>query len=536
MKKIVATLATAISVLGITSANAADKPVYVLSSNSSAASISVIATTGDTFGTYTLPGAPDGMGAYKNKDGTITILSNHEVALYDPIGKVGAEKTTGTYGSSISKLTYDPIKGTITDASPLIKKISYYNYTTGKWQDDFKGTAPSTAPADGNFVYSPTSISAVFQNGLNRFCSASLVQAGGLKSGSLGYTGGVFLTGEEGSGDYSRAFAFDMDGNGIQLPKFGLVQYENFLVAPSTGKNTVVLMNEDNGATTSQGYLYAGTKTSKGTFADKAGFTNGTLYAWAVAGAKTDNEFRSLFGKNKKADVTFEEVSTDPSWATTASEAQRFGTTFSRIEDGEFDPKNHNIYYFITTESNKNATSITPNPAEPTTSRDGGALWKMTFKDVNKPDLGAKLEMLLDGSEAPYLSKPDNMAIDENGYMLIQEDPGGNDHVARVIAYRFSDGAIKEVAAFDPKHFTSTGSAFITTDEETSGMLTVNTLMKKKGDTNSYFFFNAQVHTFGGAAKARPDLTPADLTAFNNATYEGGQYYMLKVDFNKLFA
>jgi hypothetical protein len=44
------------------------------------------------------------------------------------------------------------------------------------------------------------------------------------------------------------------------------------------------------------------------------------------------------------------------------------------------------------------------------------------------------------------------------------------------------------------------------------------------------------VHTFGGAALARPDLAPTNLTAFNNATYEGGQYYLLKVDFKKLFA
>jgi hypothetical protein len=44
------------------------------------------------------------------------------------------------------------------------------------------------------------------------------------------------------------------------------------------------------------------------------------------------------------------------------------------------------------------------------------------------------------------------------------------------------------------------------------------------------------VHTSGGAAKARPDLSPDDLTTFNNATYEGGQYYILKVDFKKLFS
>ena len=535
MKKIVATLVALLSVAGTTNAIAADKPIYVLSSNP-AATITEIATTGDSFGSYILPGAPDGMGAYKNADGTITLLSNHEIALYDPIGKAGVQPATpsGTYGSSISKMIYDPTLGQITSAEPLIKNVTYYNYNTAKWQPTYLNSAPVGTPSD--FTYSPTSISAIFQNGLNRFCSASLVPAGGLKSGSLGYDGAVFLTGEEGSGDYSRSFAFDMAGNGIQLPHFGLVQYENFLVARNTGKSTVVMANEDNGATTSQAYMYVGTKTSKGNFADKAGFTNGDLYTFVVENADNDNMFRALYGKTKKAKVSFSKLPVDQKFATTANEAQRLGTTFSRIEDGEFDPKNSNVYYFITTESNKNPTSTTPNPATPTTSRDGGALWKMTFKDISKPLNGATLEMLLDGSEVPYLSKPDNLAVDEGGYLLMQEDPGGNDWVSRVIAYRLSDGAIKEVAAFDPKYFAKGGSAFITNDEESSGIINANSLLRKKGDSNSYFFFNAQVHTFGGAALARPDLAPTDLTAFNNATYEGGQYYLLKVDFKKLFA
>jgi secreted PhoX family phosphatase len=518
-----------------TVANAADKPIYVLSS-STASSVKEIATAGDQLGNWIVPGTPDGMGAYKNSNGTITILSNHEWALYDSIPQSLA-RADGTYGSSISKLIYDPKTGKVISGSNLIKDISYYNYTTGKWQDDYKGTAPATAPADGNFTYSPTSISRIFANGLNRFCSSYLAPAGSLKSGSLGYDGAVYLTGEEGSGDWSRSFAFDMDGHGIQLPAMGLLQFENLLVAPDTGKNTVVMMNEDFGATTSQGYMYLGTKTSKGTFADKAGLTNGNLYTISVANATSDNVFRSTYGKNKKADVKFMQINSDPKFGATTAAAQLVGTTFSRIEDGEFDPNNHNIYYFITTESNKYPSSTTPNPTTPTVSRDGGALWKMTFKDVSNPLLGATVEMLLDGSEAPYLSKPDNLAVDEDGYLLMQEDPGANDQVSRVIAYRLSDGAIREVAAFDPQYFAATGANLITTDEETSGVINVNKLLQKsKSDPNSYFFFDAQVHTTGGATKARPDLTPADLTAFNNATYEGGQYYLLTVDFKKLFA
>ena len=57
--------------------------------------------------------------------------------------------------------------------------------------------------------------------------------------------------------------------------------------------------------------------------------------------------------------------------------------------------------------------------------------------------------------------------------------------------------------------------------------------------SNSYFFFNAQVHTPSGAVAARPDLAgrnAAKKDAINTATIEGGQYYLLKIaDWNKIY-
>ena len=54
------------------------KPVYLLSANP-AVTIDPIATTGDKIGGLIVRGIPDGMGAYDNGQGGITILSNHEV-------------------------------------------------------------------------------------------------------------------------------------------------------------------------------------------------------------------------------------------------------------------------------------------------------------------------------------------------------------------------------------------------------------------------------------------------------------------------
>jgi secreted PhoX family phosphatase len=141
--------------------------------------------------------------------------------------------------------------------------------------------------------------------------------------------------------------------------------------------------------------------------------------------------------------------------------------------------------------------------------------------------------MLLNGGEAPYLSKPDNLAIDEAGYILLQEDPGNNAHVARVLAYRISDGKLAVVAEFDKTYFAADATSLITIDEESSGIVNANASLKKSGDTASYFFFNAQVHAT--TSKARLEATPVE--ALDKAAIEGGQYYLLKIsDWTKIFS
>ena len=533
------------------SASAAEVPVYVVSANAGA-TISVIATSGDTISGQVLRGTPDGMGALKNSDGTLTLLSNHEMSLSSATVQ-NTKSDKGTWGSSISKMIYDPTTKKITSMEPLIKNMTYYDYKAKTWGPSYANSVPSYFPAIDPFG------SANGTNGLNRFCSGNLIPAGGLsyteitsvkstkvvkgktttvttnKSTKYGYDGAVYLTGEEGS-EASRAFAFDLDGNGIQIPRFGLGNWENFLTKPGTGKATVVIGNEDNEATNSQVFMYVGTKQSNGAnFAEKAGFTNGKLYAIAIEDIATDNAFRAAKKIGEKVAVGFNEVNTDPRFANFANQAQYSGTTFSRVEDGEWDPKNPNVYYFVTTESNKDPLATTANPDYVGAKRDGGALWRMTFKNASDPLAGAEIEMLLNGSESVFLNKPDNIAIDENGYILLQEDPGNNAQLARVVAYRISDGKLATIAQFDEKYFKTGAAALLTVDEETSGSVNMNQFLKASGDTKSHFFFNAQVHTT--LASSRPDLglSAADQTALNTAGIEGGQYYELVIDWTKVF-
>ena len=79
-KKLFAAVSTGViaSSLVLQSAYAAEAPVYLIPATD-AASLAVIATTGDKISNEVLRGVPDGMGAMKNADGTLTLLSNHEI-------------------------------------------------------------------------------------------------------------------------------------------------------------------------------------------------------------------------------------------------------------------------------------------------------------------------------------------------------------------------------------------------------------------------------------------------------------------------
>ena len=517
--------ATAFLAISAAPANAA-APVYV-EAVATSATLTPFASAGDMVGTYLVPGIPDGLGVVKNGN-SLRIITNHE---WSATNAVAAGRTTAgglVSGSFLSDMTYDLRTQKVTKAVDLFKDVVWYDYTTGKY-----GQTP-VAPAGALVKDSFGTLNHSYL--LNRFCSGSLAPAGSFfdKASGYGFTDAVFLAGEEG-GDESRAFATNLtNGQLVQLPALGLAAWENVIPAPTKGKTTVLMTNEDGSATDSQQWMYVGTKTKTGTWYEKAGFTNGKSYvvaAAAGAAVANDAEIRTKYGKNKPFAITFAEVNTKVNGKDQNIEANAKGIEFARVEDGHFDPKKPNDYYFVTTQSdsdplNKAVAATTPNPATPTVSRDGGALWRIRFNDVSKPLSGATLELLLDGSESIYMSKPDNISVDSFGNVLIQEDPGNNAHLARIVSYRISDGKVGTIAQFKAEYFTSTGASFITQDEESSGIIDVTTeLRTSKSDTASYYMFVAQIHAT--PAKARPDLDPADATLAK--AVEGGQWYILKI-------
>lgn len=501
----------------------------------SGVTMKALATAGDVIGGVMWQGVPDGIGVLRDGD-DLTVFVNHELSATNAIANSITHAGGTTTAATVSAINLDTAAMSVTAFRDVLSSVSFYDYATGSWGST--PGLPAGAAAKDEFG-TPNHSKA-----LNRFCSSHMAQPGDLsfttssggKAVTYGYTGPVYFTGEEGS-DESRAFAMDNQGNMVQLPALGLAAWENFLVAPKTGKRTVVMGNEDGSATDSQLWMYVGEKGTEGNWAQKAGLTNGSLYVMSINGIANDNAFRASNGKNVASVVSFQPIDWKLNGVAQNAAARSLGMEMARVEDGAFDPNNPNDYYFVTTESNKDAKATAPNPATPTVARDGGALWRLRFNDVTNPMAGGTLTMLLDGSEQPLLNKPDNIDVDHAGNVLIQEDPGNNDHIARLVAYRISDGKVGTLARFKDQYFKPGGAAFITRDEESSGVTDITEFLAKgDSDKNSYYVFDAQVHA--STLASRPDLAGASAAtkAALAQAIEGGQLYVMTVsDWTKVY-
>jgi len=290
-----------------------------------------------------------------------------------------------------------------------------------------------------------------------------------------------------------------------------------------------------------------------------------------IAGVLDETQFRTLYPtKGTKVAVTFPEINWAADGETQNIQARLKGSSLGALEDVAFNPANKNELYFVTKTSGTPTTGTTAaasqtaskkaNPAN-TFARDGGGLWKITFENIARPQDGAQIELVLDGSEAPYVNQFDNIDFDSTGkYLMLQEDPGKNDHLSRLMAYDTISKRTAVVAVFDAKYFSSANTAtFMTNDEESSGIINITNLLLDVTNTvgnGETFLFNAQIHPAfvlpgtttsivnaeGAIAKQtailRPDLTFADSdaeVAFKTKVIEGGQFYKLNItDWSKL--
>ncbi len=451
---------------------------------------------------YEMVGIPDGLGMIR-QGANLVLYMNQELR-----DTQGIARRHGQTGAFIARYVIDPETLRVKSGSDWINPgVQYWDYPSGTY-------VTSGARFADN---------AVQDLSFGRFCSGTLSDPGVFynESTGTGYKGQIYFGNEE-DGDIGRAFGVTKEGDATALPRLGLFSWENTIPAPNESNTTLVMGQEDGPGNGSQPWVYVGTKQNSGSAVDRAGLTNGDDHVLDAVDQTVTNDaqWRAKYGKTAAA-VRLVDNDWNQSGAAQNADALADGLSLNRIEDGHWDPNNPNDFYFLTTEGGQNNGE---NPTGPLY-RDGGGLWLLRWADIEDPDAGATLKLLLDGSELPGgevgLHKPDNMTIDTHGNLLIQEDPGNVNHLARIVAYRISDGALGVVARFDTTLF-STGATGdpnrLTIDEESSGIIDTEEFLGE-----GTFVFDAQVHT--------PKNLPAGTGPGTVQEYvENGQLLTLEVD------
>ena len=298
-------------------------------------------------------GTPDGIGAFDNGDGTVTVLVNHEITSTE-----GILRAHGAPGAFVDELVIDPQTLGVISAGDLAHRMFLYDAAAGDYVEQ--------------------------ASALTRLCSGDLAAPSAFydAESSLGTQARIYLNGEENAPE-GRAFAWIATGpeahRVYDLPALGNMAFENLLASPYTGEKTVVMGNDDtNGG---QVYVYVGEKQATGSAIDKAGLTDGQLFGIKADFAQEAADGTPLSGEFTLAPLG--DVKDDTGAQLQTASGQAGVTGWLRPEDGAWDTVNHNRYYFHTTAS-----------------IDGPSrLWALDFKDASRPELGGTFTALLDGTE-----------------------------------------------------------------------------------------------------------------------------------------
>jgi hypothetical protein len=418
--------------------------------------------------TYRMVGVPDGLGAFDNNDGTFTLVVDHELG-----NTAGVERAHGAKGAFISRWQIRKSDLKVLGGEDQIKAVKLWD-----------GTAYVATPAVA----------------FTRFCSADLPAPSALYNHATGkgFSGGrLFLNGEETSG--GRAFAHIVSGQehgtSYELPALGKAAWENVLASPFEQDLTIAAGMDDGALNASKLYFYVGQKQTRGNPVERAGLTNGASFQVSIDGFATESAGTPIpYGHRG----TFSLVDTG-------------GTGLNRVEDGAWDTRDPNRFYFVTT------ASFTGNTR----------LWRLTFNDIRNPLAGGRVDVLVDG-ELTGQKMLDNLTVDASGDVYLQEDVGNQPHLGKIWRYHADTGVLTQLAQHDATRFISGAPADIDgsdakqSDEESSGIVDVSHLFAgiPGYDTQDYRYFllDVQAHypSVNGVA------LPVDLV-------EGGQLLMMKV-------
>lgn len=455
-------------------------------------------------GTFGMNGIPDGLGAFDNGDGTFTLLMNHELG-----NTAGVIRDHGAKGAYVSKFVINKSTLAVVSGEDLMKQV--YQWNSGTQQSN---TTTSTLA-------------------FNRFCSGDLPKVSAFYNATtgLGTQERIFMHGEEGSAtgwqqgtvvtgaDAGKSYVlgkFNLTTNGSGLT--GVGAWENALANPFAQDTTIVIGNSDGGTgiMTNAVAVYVGTKQSTGTEVDKAGLTNGTLKFINVTG----NAAEVVNGTTRATNIT---NGTAFTLSATAS------TTFSRPEDGAWNPANPAQFYFVTTDRLDQVSDGLGAQIGAT------RLWRLTFTDITNPALGGTIDLMIDGRTVggEKVNMFDNITVNETtGHVLLQEDVGGAAHNGKVWDYDpatftgvTNSGTLKKVLRHDFSRFGDVAiaaTAPFNNDEEGSGIIDVTAIMSggslHKGNPREAWYLRSDQAHYTSATSG---------STITTAQVEGGQLFML---------
>ena len=465
-----------------------------------------ILTVGDTIGGYQMVGIPDGLGAFDNGNGTMTVLANHELG-----NTSGTVRGSGAIGAFVSKWVINTSTWQVISGGDLVTSAAnqmMWNGTT--WAQ------PSTPYA------------------IARLCSADLPKAAAFwdSSTSYGYDGRIFMNGEE-TGVEGKAFAWIVTGTDAgkmyELPHLGKNSWENALARSSYGVSpgaanllqTAVALTDD--STPGEVFLYLGTKTNTGNAVQKAGLTNGQVYgikvnaATGYTGAVVYEAATGINGTFLLAPIFTNSTIAAKTGAEFQAAATTAGTTqFARPEDAHW--LDHDSLLFATTGATVNSISVTSKIYQLDFNSDATNGLLTTGGNISVVVNSANMTGL-DGAKATTF---DNLTVGEDGKLYIQEDPGNNAYVAKhwVVDLSQSTQALRESTAVqifesDRSRFTTGATQFQTIDEEHSGIIDITSIVNDGITGSKWFLVATQNHAAATGASAATLVEGGQFIALN---------------------
>lgn len=413
---------------------------------------------------YALVGIPDGMGAVAGKFAAnggyvadkayMTVFVNHEIRP-----GLGVARAHGQDGAFVSQWTVHLNTLQVKWGQDLIERVMTWN--------------------SGAFV--DTTGATVF----NRFCSGDLPPLTGFYNPQTGrgYNGLIYMKGEE-AGAEGRAFGTVVSGaekgTAYELPYLGKFSWENALAHPNAGDKTIVIGLDD--SSPGQVYVYVGDKQDHGNPVERAGLMYGKLYGVKVPGVPLENA-GPVTGRFELVDLS---AYAKGSGAVLQLESVRAGVTeFARPEDGHWDTRNPNVFYWVTTGR----------------SGQSARLYKFTFDSLDNPG-GGLLELVVDsatltGTDGQTARSFDNMVVDADGQILIQEDPGNSAYLAKTWKIDPVTKTAVQIFESDRERFLPGAPGFLTQDEENSGVIEVTDIVRHANwfePGRRYYLGNTQAH------------------------------------------